>query len=517
MTSDAPVVFAWFTSQWARLHTPLCRYLKQIEGIETVLFTVSDLPNPATVDFDGAAFREVIDLRGNLQLRPSSEIPETPAFSQRIAAFEKETGMLVNDILRTDRHLGIGFVSGADFMRSQFAAGRDYRQNVDLVLRLGDLFRPLLERYRPLCMLGSPGTIGSSTLAAMAAAWGAPLRNFVPSREGSKFVWSDGWVFNAMGFREAFARNLTSVERATGAQDATPPQPLVSLRGQAMVDRFRGMTGVSWLAAALARLVRHRLLPTLLGRRTTGGYGRYAMTAYFSATLERWRWRRRALREPSIGPTLDDDVRFVFFPLHVEPESSLMVEAQMCDDQACLIDWIAKNLPGGWLVVVKEHPGATAPRPVGFWERIRRLPNVLVAATLENGNTLAERAQAVAVINGTLGIQAAMACKSVITFHPEYIGLCMPHVHLARSYEETRRAIRRIADGDVPMQARVQAARAFAKALDDTAFEIRDPELRMGIPGVKAADAADVARLGDTLLESLGIRAREPAPATVAR
>ena len=176
----------------------------------------------------------------------------------------------------------------------------------------------------------------------------------------------------------------------------------------------------------------------------------------------------------------------------------------MCDNQLTVIDWLAKGVPPGWYVVVKEHPGATSPRPPGFWWRVRRYPNVIVAGTLENADDFGSRALAIACISGTVGVQAALAAKPVLTFHPNFIGRCMPHVLHADSYESTRAALRRIRDGDLPERAeRMRAARAFVAALGDCSFPIDHRGLQLGIPDEAPIPEADVARAADMLMRSL--------------
>lgn len=181
----------------------------------------------------------------------------------------------------------------------------------------------------------------------------------------------------------------------------------------------------------------------------------------------------------------------------------------MADNGLTAIDWLAKTAPPGWHVVIKEHPGATSPRPTGYWERIRAYPNVIVAATLEDPQAIAERAQAVAVIHGSVGAQAAVAGKPVITFSPVFVGLEMPHVLLARSYEQTGQALRAIRDETIPdLASRRRAGRAFLTALEKCGFPIEDGALLRGVAGSGTIDRSDIERLADTLMESL-----EPAAA----
>lgn len=54
-------------------------------------------------------------------------------------------------------------------------------------------------------------------------------------------------------------------------------------------------------------------------------------------------------------PALDAE-KYIYFPLQVRPERSLMPEALVGSDQFQTLVALAKSLPDGWKILVKEHP-----------------------------------------------------------------------------------------------------------------------------------------------------------------
>ena len=50
------------------------------------------------------------------------------------------------------------------------------------------------------------------------------------------------------------------------------------------------------------------------------------------------------------------DTPFIFFPLHLEPERTLLMKAPFYTNQLSLIENIAKSIPIGYKLLVKEHP-----------------------------------------------------------------------------------------------------------------------------------------------------------------
>jgi hypothetical protein len=233
-------------------------------------------------------------------------------------------------------------------------------------------------------------------------------------------------------------------------------------------------------------------------------YGRYKPLELIRQRIERWFWLRREIKRSPVTTGIPDDTPFVFYPLHIEPEATLMVEAQHADNQLLVIDWLAKATPPGWYVVIKEHPAATSPRPKGFWRQVRAYPNVIVAATFEKALDIVDRSEAVADINGSVGQQAAAIGKPVVAFNKSYIATLMPHVFGVASYDEARKAFRRIRDNELPdLHTRLLAAHAFDQATDDCCFPVLDKAFIEGVPGTSTFDSQEISGLVHSFLASL--------------
>jgi hypothetical protein len=108
--------------------------------------------------------------------------------------------------------------------------------------------------------------------------------------------------------------------------------------------------------------------------------------------------------------------RFVLFPLHFQPEATTLVLAPYYMNQVALIEDIAKSLPVGYRLYVKEHRVSRGRWPLSFYRAIRRIPAVRLLGPSQDGATLVRSAAAVAVITGTMGWEALLLDKPVITF-----------------------------------------------------------------------------------------------------
>jgi hypothetical protein len=135
-----------------------------------------------------------------------------------------------------------------------------------------------------------------------------------------------------------------------------------------------------------------------------------------------WAWSRLLYRMliRKHGTTVKGE-RFVYFPLHVCPEAVLLGSTPEMADQFSLIKNISMNLPWGVKLYVKDHPAQQVGLSLNFdfYNRLQNLHNVRYFPPTISSETLFEApgCLAVAVINGTVGLEAAMkAHKPVYVF-----------------------------------------------------------------------------------------------------
>jgi hypothetical protein len=116
--------------------------------------------------------------------------------------------------------------------------------------------------------------------------------------------------------------------------------------------------------------------------------------------------------------------KFVFFPLHVEPELAISPSGGHFEEQYEAIRFLVSRLPEGWKVVVKEHPhqAGFGPRPIGFYEKIAMISNVNFVETAMNSLEIIGSSQSVATITGSAGVEAVRLGKpSWVLGYPWYL------------------------------------------------------------------------------------------------
>jgi hypothetical protein len=118
-----------------------------------------------------------------------------------------------------------------------------------------------------------------------------------------------------------------------------------------------------------------------------------------------------------------DERPFVYFPLHVTDDYKIKRVIPHCYDQASIVEQVADALPLGYDLVVKEHPLSIGRNRLGLLRRLGRTRNIRLLPPRTSSHELIERAAGVAVISSTVGLEALMYAKPVLTIgRPFYAG-----------------------------------------------------------------------------------------------
>jgi hypothetical protein len=134
--------------------------------------------------------------------------------------------------------------------------------------------------------------------------------------------------------------------------------------------------------------------------------------------MTRWKrnivYRRNLDRHASV-PDLNQ--KFVYFPLHLQPELSTISLGGIFVDQILAIERLHDIIPDDWFIYVKDNPKQNSiMRTPLFFERLRALKKVRLVPTKTNTYTLLENCLFVATITGTAGWEAISGGKNALLF-----------------------------------------------------------------------------------------------------
>jgi hypothetical protein len=351
-------------------------------------------------------------------------------------------------------------------MAERFFVARNPHWQIDQLARYSVFFDRLYRDERPDAIIGGATDTMASWLAYdIARQHGCQPVGLMPSGIPADRVVMCQAFNDIAGARESFERlRVSGLDHHQLA------------RAQALQDIVLGTgTKLSYLPP--------RTTPQLLARRVLLGGGLRRQAA-FALEQARERLAGNWYIEPNpvvkwmaeLGPQVRSRVAdrrylhaapsgrpFVFFPLHLEPEAVLLIQSSYFANQLDVVRNLARSLPIGWELVVKEHFGMRGRRKLSVYRDLARIPNVRLAAFTHDTNRLIRDAAVVAVIAGTAGLEAGLIGQPVVMFG-DTVWDFAPTIHKVKALTGLPTLIRSAAEA--PLGPRHPDVLAFAAAWD---------------------------------------------------
>ncbi|MBW1681864.1 MAG: hypothetical protein JRJ35_12420 [Deltaproteobacteria bacterium] len=107
-------------------------------------------------------------------------------------------------------------------------------------------------------------------------------------------------------------------------------------------------------------------------------------------------------------------MQYAFFPLHKEPEVTLLVYSRPFMNQIEVVRNLARSLPVGMRLVVKEHPACVGYRPLQYYRKLLEIPNVVMVPPEMDSRSVLEHTSLVCIISGSIGLEALVMKKPVV-------------------------------------------------------------------------------------------------------
>ena len=122
---------------------------------------------------------------------------------------------------------------------------------------------------------------------------------------------------------------------------------------------------------------------------------------------------------------VDQIKKYVYLPLHVQPEASTEIRGNAFCDQLLFIKYIRKIIPSEWTILIKRNPIDKTPLPYmrhkGFWEFINSTENTFLVNTNIHTLSLTKNSIFVASVSGSACFEAnLLAIPSIYGGHCIY-------------------------------------------------------------------------------------------------
>lgn len=494
------VIWGYTNHLW--LWVPLARELKRRHGATIHFVTTND----ASVAFwrrqDGGDVVDSFTTTNHFFHDYAAPVDAMQQEYETARAYEDRYRVYVTDVLQTDRHLGRGFAAaGPGHPRSQLSDQATYAKSVHLFNRVVRFWEEYFDRVQPSLIIGNASGVTGKLCSVIARHRSIPMRVLFLSYYQAYHAWGVDEYYSVPAIAERYAV-LTDSEAQAIVSDAE----LAAMRRLPFTDEYYHTFSRQASLTVLLRKSLHQVR-NAVGRsaQRVVTMGNYRLAEQLRA-LARTRADLRQLARLPLADAKDlEGAAYVFFPLHVEPESSMGMMSPEMNEQLACVELLAKNLPAGVRLVVKEHLAAVGRRPRDFYATLLDIPNVIMISPHAYALDVARGARAVAVITGTLGLEAAVLGVPVISFGLHNVYNFLPHVHVVRSWLELRPLLARLcADGatDAASQRRRDGRRLLA-ALKTVGFDFSWSDY---IPKQRApATDREVATCVRSLLTSLGM------------
>lgn len=149
-------------------------------------------------------------------------------------------------------------------------------------------------------------------------------------------------------------------------------------------------------------------------------FGRSKIRVLFYEFLDvlKRRYREKFINKNFLT-TIEFDKPFVYMPLHVEPERSLLIAAPFYTNQIETIRHIAKSLPIEYVLCVKEHPTQGVLRgwrKISDYKKMLNIPNVKLIHPSVSSESIMKKCALVISVGGTASFEAPFYRKPSIVF-----------------------------------------------------------------------------------------------------
>lgn len=134
-------------------------------------------------------------------------------------------------------------------------------------------------------------------------------------------------------------------------------------------------------------------------------------------------WHPIKVKFGKFDPIFDRPVKgekYVYYPLHLDPETSTSLFGKWYVNQLSLLENISKSLPCDYKLYVKEHIYAYPIRKRSYYKELKKYPNIRLLSPFENSFDLIKNSSMVLTITGTTGWEGVLLQKPVITFGNVY-------------------------------------------------------------------------------------------------
>lgn len=265
---------------------------------------------------------------------------------------------------------------------------------------------------------------GRRALTDVAKGLGLNVRSLGYSFLHDRMVWRDGIKMNGIWLEKSH-KKMQRTNTKISADILEPPPFHMNVRK----NFFKGIKVTKLIKTIIFIIIR-----TIYWK--IRKYDKVRKFGYSALRHIKFHWRRRNiykyLTKNSISTKhlFASKKTYVFMALQMEPEVLLSSQTPEFYDQISIIHQVAKELPVGTYLVIKDHVPAIGYRDISFYKIINTMPNVILINPSEFAIPLIKKAEVVVSLLGRSAFEAAALGIPVLAFSPYFFFDYLKHVYV---------------------------------------------------------------------------------------
>jgi len=448
---------------------PLARLLKERHGAAVHLYVRSPEDARGLSRRDGAGVWDSVSNGHVLPRALRAEGVDEAVEVERARELAATTGEPINRFALADRLTGQPFVAGAvNHPLASYARAATNAQLLHAINEQADFWRREIEDKGLTLLID-----GSKFMAAMGRASAVPYRRLTLSRYKTYFYWASDEFFTHPELEPIYhsLSQWPSPDIESVYAVAAEKYAIIDYDSSALRLAFR-------IPANILRHFYYVLRGYEKGKTFSVGDVVFNPLKIHRARNCLTRLARATLAEL-------DGQDFVYFPLQKDPEVAIMQSAPECLDQLAAIVSIARDLPAGVKLAVKENPAAVGRRETGFYGRVAALKNVVLLRLDTPSISAIKQATATVTVAGTASMEAAILGKPALTFSPHVNWALLPHARVIKNESDLAGLLDWAVGGPFDAEKAREDGSRFAAALAQASMDLsgfrRDEKKRIHV------------------------------------
>ena len=176
---------------------------------------------------------------------------------------------------------------------------------------------------------------------------------------------------------------------------------------------------------------------------------------------------------------LNLDLNYVYFPLHLVPETTTLVKGNNYINQEFLIECISKNIPANYKLYVKEHPNQilSHPRKKSFYQRVQSFPNVELVNPLEDSRKIISKSKLIIIVAGSSGFEGLLygvPSLSMESNNYDFLNFSIENKNIKNLYFDIKQALK--IKSNFNKKKHEKKIKNLLKSIVTYGYNLRDPE-----------------------------------------